>query len=230
VYLLSGLLVAPDGSPWSGEWSGGQGAYRLGKGRRVSARALDGAVLDAVFADLASPDVAAQIAERMRAQAAPQDRPRDLARLRSRSAALAAKITRLVGLIAEDADAAPAYRRAVADMEQERAAIEAELHDAEAAAQHAQIVRMWTAADVGRLLTTLHESIEYDRDAGHTRDLRATLADLIERVVFDPDTRVAEIRYRLDTGVRMASPRGRPVAPVAWSRVVQIPRRVGAGH
>lgn len=228
VYLLSGLLVSTDGAAWSGEWSKGRGAYRMAKGPRVSAAAIDAAVLDAVFSDLSSPDVAARIAERMRAQTAPADRPRDLARMRSRAATLTRKIARLVDLIADDPDAAPAYRRSVAQMESEREALRSEIEQSEHASRQADIVRMWTAADVARLLSTLRETIEADRESGRVRELRVALAELIERIEYDPATRSAVIRYRLDTGIDVASPRGSHLAPVTWDRAVLVSRRIGA--
>jgi hypothetical protein len=139
IYLLSGLLVSPDGTACSGETYHGAGAYRLGKGPRIAARLLDAAVLDTVFADLCAPATAARIAERMRAQASP---PRDAdapERIRRRLATLDAKTDRLVELIAEDAEAAPAYRGAVAKMEGERAAPAAKLRTAEQAADTADV-------------------------------------------------------------------------------------------
>jgi chromosome segregation ATPase len=189
---------------------------------------MDAAVLDAVFSDLSSPDVAARIAERMRAQAAPADRPRDLARMKSRAATLARKIARLVDLIADDLDAAPAYRRSVAQMESEREALQSEIEQAERASCQADIVRMWTSADVARLLGTLRETIEADRESGHVRELRIALSELIERIEYDPANRSAVIRYRLDTGIREASPRGSHFAPVCWDRAVSVPRRAVA--
>jgi DNA invertase Pin-like site-specific DNA recombinase len=225
VYLLSGLLVSPTGEPWAGEWSKGQAAYRQGKGRRVSARALDTAVVDAVFADLASPAIAAQLAERLRAAASDTPKPRDIPRLKARLATLDTKISRIVGLIAEDPDAAPAYRRAVAQMETERAALADELADATRAQTAATTTRLWTAADVGRMLGTLRESMHADMTEGRMRDLRTALAQLIERVEYDPDARSALIRYRLDTGVKLASPRGSAVAPVTWQTRVDVARR-----
>lgn len=73
VYLLSGLLVDPAGGPWSGETTRGQSFYRLKQGKRISARLIDQAILDVVIADLSSPDVAANIAERMRALSRPKE-------------------------------------------------------------------------------------------------------------------------------------------------------------
>jgi hypothetical protein len=40
------------------------------------------------------------------------------------------------------------------------------------------------------------------------------LSELIEVIEYDTETRQAVIRYRLDTGVKMASPRGfEPLSP-----------------
>ena len=225
VYLLSGLLVAPDGAPFSGEWSKGAGAYRVSKGKRISAHLIEGAVLDQIFADLAAPETASLIAERMRAQAAPQGKPRDLGKLRGRLKTLESKITRLVDLIADDADAAPAYRRSVAQLERDRSAVADELESAERQTEQAEVVALWSAADVQRLLGTLRDSLEADRAQGEVRKLRATLAELIERIEYDVETRQAAIHYRL-TGVKMASPRRPAVAPVAFCSQVAVGRRL----
>jgi DNA invertase Pin-like site-specific DNA recombinase len=75
LYLLSGLLQDPQGAAYAGETTKGQPFYRLGKGGRIAARLVDGAVLDQVFADLAAPDTASAIAASMRAQASPTPRP-----------------------------------------------------------------------------------------------------------------------------------------------------------
>ena len=185
-------------------------------------------MLDTVFADLSAPDIAGRIAERMRAQASP---PRDTGapeRLRRRMAALDAKIEKLVGLIAEDAEAAPAYRRAVAKMEGERAAVEQDLREAERCAETACVVALWTAADVQRLLGTLRESLQSDLEAGRLRDLRSALSDLIERVEYDPEARSATIHYALQTGVKMASPRAPDAAPVRWRSIADVPLRMAA--
>lgn len=60
-------------------------------------------------------------------------------------------------------------------------------------------------------------------EGGRIREMRDALAKLIERIEFDPVTREATIHYRLDTGVKMASPRVRNVAP-EWSAVTRVAR------
>jgi hypothetical protein len=62
-YLLSGILVAPDGRRWHGD---GDGSYRCGR-RRVSAQALERALLEKIAADLTSDDFVRKLLERARA-------------------------------------------------------------------------------------------------------------------------------------------------------------------
>ena len=229
VYLLSGLLIAPDGQPYAGETSKGQAAYRLGKGGRIAARLIEAAVLDQVFADLAAPDTAKLIGERLRAHAAPVARPRDLAALKRKLATLDSKIDRLVGLIAEDVDAAPAYRRAIAGMEAERAAVGGELAEATTAARQATVVPMFGPEEVLRMLASLRTALEADLAEARTQAARDTLHLLIDQVVLDLETRQWEIHYQLTTGVKMASPRGAPAAPgVRWVSRGTVPRRMAA--
>ena len=142
----------------------------------------------------------------MRALSRPQGKPVDLSRLKARIKAIDTKTSRLVDLIADDPDAASAYRRAVAQMEQERITIEGEIAEADRARQTAEVVAAWTASDVQRMLSTLAGSIAAALDDGRTRELRAALSDLVERIEYDSENRQAVIRYRL-TGVIVASPR-----------------------
>ena len=83
----------------------------------------------------------------------------------------------------EDADAAPAYRRNLVQMEAERAAVLQEQASADQESQQAQIVALWTPADVARLLNTLRESLEADLADDHVRPLRDSLNLLIEQVI-----------------------------------------------
>ena len=228
VYLLSGLLQDPQGQPFAGETSKGQGAYRLGKGERIAARIIEGAVLDQVFADLAAPEVAKAIAERMRQAAAPASKPRDLAGLRRRLATLDGKITKLVDLIAAAGAAAPAYQRAIAGMEGERTALAGELEHAATESRQADIIRAWTAADVTRLLAGLRNALETDLAEDRPLAAREALAGMLDKIVLDLESRTWEIHYKLHTGVKMASPRGCRLAPVVWISRGQLPQRRAA--
>jgi len=224
VYLLSGLLISPDGQPYSGETTKGAGFYRLGKGRRISTRLLDDAVMDCVFNDLSQPDTAKLIADQMRAASAPKGKPRDITAMKLRLQGLDQKISRLVDLIAEDAEAAPAYRRAIGKMETDRVMIEAEIEAAAVESKTAECVALWTPEDVLRLLGQLKADLLGSMESGDVASVRTALSDLVDVIEYDADQRLAEIRYRLDTGVKMASPRGGDVAPVEWSSKTAVRR------
>jgi DNA invertase Pin-like site-specific DNA recombinase len=225
LYLLSGLLQDPQGAAYAGETCKGQAFYRLGKGARIAARLVDGAVLDQVFADLAAPATASAIAASMRAQASPTHPPADPAALRRQLAALDAKISRLVALVAEDQEAAPAYRRAIAAMETDRARLAEDLATATSARQQANVIRAWTAGDVTKLLGELREALAADLAEERLGDVRQALHGLIERIVLDLPSRDWAIHYKLCAGVKVASPRGRPVAPVTWISRGRVARR-----
>jgi DNA invertase Pin-like site-specific DNA recombinase len=216
IYLLSGLLQTADGGLFSGETNKGQRAYRMRGGGRISARLIEGAVLDQLFADLAAPDTAAMIARAMRAQSAPAGKPRDLAGLRSRLAQLDRGITNLVRQLGDDPDLAAAIRRTIVGMEQERTAVAEELARAETERQQAAIIAAWTPADVQRLLTTLRDSLAADLSEDRVLAVRESLHALVGKIVLDLESRAWEIHYRLDTGIKLASPRGCRPAPVSW--------------
>jgi len=228
VYLLSGLLVNAAGQPYAGETVRGQGAYRVGKGARISVKIIEGAVLDQLFADLSSPATAKEIAERMRKAAAPASKPRDLAALRRKLATLDGKIGKLVDMIATAGEAAPAYQRAIAGMEGERTTLAAELEQAATESKQAEVIRAWTAADVERLLGGLRNALETDLAEERILAAREAIAGLVEKIVLDLESRTWEIHYKLYTGVKLASPRGSHDAPVVWIRRGTLPQRLAA--
>ena len=225
VYLLSGVLESPGGESFCGEWSKGHGNYRVGpRGRRIACSLLDRAVLEQIFADLKAPETAEMLAQRMRALAAPQGKPRDLEALRKRLAGLDRKISRLVDLIAEDAEAAPAYRRAISQMEADRIAVEAELEAAATENAQAELVALWTPADVARLLEGLREELTAELEDDQVRGVRDAMVKLVDKVVYNLETRHFEIHYKVYAGFNVASPRGFHVAPVTWRSGGQVRR------
>lgn len=60
MYLLTGLLVSPDGKRWHVD---GEGFYRLGKGKRIKASEADRAVMECVQNDIASDAFAKAVLE-----------------------------------------------------------------------------------------------------------------------------------------------------------------------
>lgn len=225
-YLLAGLLVHPDGRAWSGDWDSKTDApmYRLGKGRRISGRHIEAAIVEAVFADLAAPETAERIATHMRAMTDAGGARDEQARLTREIDRLTRQVAKLVELIVDTEDPAP-YRRAISERERERHTLLAQRNEAIRREAQAAQARRWTAADVQRLLTGLRADLEQRRSEGDVIGLRAALADLVERIEYDPDEGSGRIAYRLDTGITLASPRGGHGIPVRWSSKVQVGRR-----
>lgn len=77
VYLLSGILVDPTGQPYSGESYQGAAFYRLGKGAKVAATAVESTVLRLVLGEMCRPETAAAIAQRLRDSAPAKPKARD---------------------------------------------------------------------------------------------------------------------------------------------------------
>lgn len=81
-----------------------------------------------------------------------------------------------------------------------------ELEIAEQEQQQTHIVALWTPADVARLLTTLRESLTADLAENRIRQARDAVNLLIERIVYDLESRQFVIYYRL-TGFKRGVPK-----------------------
>jgi hypothetical protein len=127
--------------------------------------------------------------------------------MKRRLTTLNKKIEKLVDLIAEEVDATPAYRRSIAKMEADHAALSEEIQTTAAETHTAECVALWTPADVQKLLGGLLVELKESVKNKQTQIVRAALSELIEVIKYDTGTRQAVIRYRPDTGVKMASPR-----------------------
>ena len=66
------------------------------------------------------------------------------------------------------------------------------------------------------MLANLREALATDLAESRVQAMRDTLHLLIQQVELDLETRQFVLRYRLATGVKMASPRQNHVAPVTW--------------
>lgn len=215
-YLLTGLLVAPDGRQWAGD-SGG--FYRLGKGARIACRRVDEAVLAQVFDDLDDEAVAARIATAMRDAIAEPVDGRAVAGLEKRLAGLSHQIARTIDLAAKMDDPAPILRR-VADLEDERETVTGKLAELRRRQDQAQAVATISVADVRAALRTLRQGLEGE-------EIRPVLAEMIERIVLEPETLTCRIEYRLG-GEILASRRGSEMTPVRWTAAVVVLRRRAA--
>ena len=125
-------------------------------------------------------------------------------------------------------EAAPAYRRMIATLEAERAALTEEIAAMASAQPAGQVLPLYSVAEVVRMLANLRAALETDLAESRIQAMRDTLHLLIQQVELDLDTRQFTLRYRLATGVKMASPRCVNVAPVCWVTRGVVPVRRAA--
>lgn len=219
--LLTGLLIGgDDNQPWH---SDGGGSYRAGKGRRVSARMVEAAVLDEVRRQLSSDDAVRMLRAAMSAQsesAEPVD-GRRIAGVERRAATLAAQIARTVDLAAQLADPAPVLRR-VADLEHQRAELLAEASSLRARADMAATAVAITDDQVRALLTAVLDAIAASSsDEGQRDEARLAMREVLERVeIVAPkkESPVLRLFFAVRTGDMLASPRESMASPVArWA-------------
>ena len=198
-YLLSGLLVTPNGRAWHGN---GDGYYRAEKGPRIAQQSIEEAIVRQVTEDLQSKTFIAALVEETRRMATPQS-INDLRPLREKLSAITAKIGRLADLAADSETARP-FLEQIREQEKHRAALVEELDKRESEIRAVDVLRTITEPDVRRILNSLTENMQHaDRDA-----LKAFLTGLLERVELDPETQFCRLHYAVRTGDFVASPRG----------------------
>lgn len=90
--------------------------------------------------------------------------------------------------------AAPAYRRAIVNMESDRSILDEEINTASTESKTSECVALWTENDVARLLQDLRESLKADVENGQTAAVRTALSELIDVIEYDVETRKAIIR------------------------------------
>lgn len=203
-YLLAGLLVAPDGTPWSGDG----GYYRLGKGTRIQADNVEQAVVARVIEDLQAEPMAAGIAAHYRRLAKATDASQDDAAAKKRRIGeIEKKIGRLADLVSETRTPA-ALLRQIETLEDERDRILQSLESMESERAAARVLRDITAADVRRMLRGLAN----DMSAANPESLRDELRNTVEKVELSPENFEAVIHLRFGpaskSGEQVASPRG----------------------
>lgn len=197
-YLLTGILVTPDGKAWHGS---GDGAYRLGKGKRVAQAAIEAAVVDTLRTDLVSDGFVRELVAECRRMSAPPPDER-LRPLRDQVNATTAKIARLVDVLAESEVQRP-YLDKIAQLERQRDAAAAELAELEIDQRAAEVLRAIGEREVRELLAGLAHNIQaVDREA-----LKELIASLLEKVELCPTSQQARLHYRIAAGDLLASPR-----------------------
>lgn len=214
VYLLTGLLQAPDGSPWSGEWDKrmNAGLYRLGKGKKISARRIDHTVLESIKQEFQSDSVVERITATMQLLLDDPVDGRRIAGAEKKLAGQTAKIGKLIDLLAEADDASkPAYKRSISQAEAERANMLHELQQLRQRATLSEDAKAITPNEVRHLVRVLFDNLSTSIDDGDLKTIKAALSGLIEKIELDPASEKCTIHYRIaspDTGFNLASPRG----------------------
>ena len=213
-YLLTGFLVTPDGQAWAGHWDKKMDAalYRVGKGKKISARRIDDVVIDRIISDLQSEDIARTVVTALQGLIDEPIDGRRLAGLEKKLDGVTRKIGKLVDLLTEaDGTVAEAYKRTISQAEAERSSLVSELDKLRTQAKHQATVKTFGIEDVRRLLRLMADEIKGGIDAGEIKTIKAALGGFIEKITLDPVSEKCTIHSRIvapDTGVNMASPRG----------------------
>ncbi len=192
-YLLSGIMVTPDGKPWSGTVDRGKSFYRT-KGKRISAIEIEEAITNQVKSDILSDQFITDLTNSVRERYLHQH---DLNPLTSQIRAVSDKIDALLDISLEMTNKAPVLRK-VERLESDRETLESELRDLKEENDAASSASKITESQVKKI-------IQWDEF-----DIKDSLPSLVERIVLDPKTTSCEVIY----GVKMASPRGfEPLLP-----------------
>jgi site-specific DNA recombinase len=208
-YLLSGLLVTPEGDPWYGNARKHYRTQRKGKRNRwVPLADLEESVTKQVMADMQSDRFAKALAREAKQakEAAAQDPAKDL---RAEVVGLNAQIQKAMDLAMRLEDPAPALRT-VDGLEKRRKGLAEEIARLEREHTARLSVAGVTEAQVKELLAGIAADLA---DRGQ---LKALIGSFVERIVLDPDDLTCSIHYRFQVQHReqMASPRGFADYPV----------------
>ena len=202
-YLLTGLLMAPDGTLWSGH-AGKYYRLKGDKGRYVPVASVDSAVMSQILADIRAPEFVDALVQAAKKKAPPKDDPsHDLKR---EMIDINRRLSRTMDLMADLADPGPAIRK-VNDLEVRRQQVQHEidrLADEKAAAL--SVTRV-SRDEVERILSTLAD----DLNTLPQSQWKQMLSAIIDRVELDPASLECRIAYRVSVSSKltMASPRGR---------------------
>ncbi|MGE4340925.1 MAG: recombinase family protein [Pigmentiphaga sp.] len=199
-YMLTGLLVAPNGERW---WAAGAGNYRIGKGKRIRAAEVDKAVIGVIARDIAGDDFAKAVLAHYAEQAKPATKYATRAKLASRVAEIDRQASKLAGLLGETS-APQAILRQIEKLEAERENVAAQLDAAAEDEKTRTTLRSLTLADVKRFLSGIAAQIEAEPDL-----LKEAISGIVDKVVLDPTSMEAVVTYKIADlrGVKVASPR-----------------------
>jgi site-specific DNA recombinase len=202
-YLLTGLLHAPDGTPWQADGR----FYRVGrKGQRVLRQAVDQFVLHQIAQEIRGKEFIAKVVQAAHDMAESiEDDPKTL---QQAIRTVEGKLSRLADVVAETGNAT-----LVAKLKELEAQRDKLLDDLAAAGDRAKVkagMRGITAKHVEALLEFAPVPTDAGKPGADVSYTRRTLAALVRRVDFDPLARTTRVHYTvpLVSGAKLASPRG----------------------
>lgn len=205
-YLLTGLLLTPDGRKWHVD---GEGFYRAGRGKRIKAVEVDRAVLAVIARDIAGDAFAQAVLDHYREQAKPATRDNTRAKLAARIAEIDRQAEKLAGLLGETSAPAPLLRT-LEKLEAERENIAGQIEAAADDEKTRATLRSLSLADVKRFLAGIAEQMEAEPDL-----LKDAIGSIVDKVVLDPASMEAVVSYKIAnlTGNQVASPRSAEFIP-----------------
>jgi len=175
-YLLTGLLQTSTGARWHGDWIKAEGFYRLGKGQRVSASAVDQAVMDVVFTKIDSDEVIKKIMAEVSARARVFVPQKKSAGWKRKIGELTKKINRLIDqLVDADDNLRVPLRRAIEATEAERAELQQLVDENETARETKIDAQGITEQEVRAALKTFLNSLEVVAEAETEKTKQALL-------------------------------------------------------
>lgn len=189
-YLLSGVLVTPEGKPWHGDG----GNYRT-RGGFLKAEDLESAVLSQVATDFQAPAIVQAYVREIGNLHQQMADPGEQDNARRTLKDLESNAARLMSLLEETSEPGPILRR-LEELERERPVASDRAARAESDYKDAMAARAITADEVRTALRCLAPDL-----AGLDRDsLKDALKGWIPRVELDPTTRAGRVVYRLALG------------------------------
>lgn len=215
IYLLSGILYSPDGEKWHGV----SGAYRLGKGVRISAQQVDKAVLGKLRAYLSSPQLVSKIIEHYHAIAKTLEDDGTTKITAAKLRDIERKIDRLTDTLAQTTTPRPILSKIEA-LEQEREVLRQRITEDEYSRKSMRNLRAIKPADVRSFFDTMLQNLE----STTLESLKEGLQRLIERVELSPTTLEAVITYRFAPDVSFRKTGGTVRVPLGTPVCVQVPR------
>jgi site-specific DNA recombinase len=203
-YILGGLIETPAGEAWNGCRDGAWRSYRLGRGRRVNAQAVEHAVLEKIPEDLKSPKFVQALVRAARELAQPDPELQAIERAYVDIEALDRKIAKITELLPEGPQR-PLLEQ-IRRFEERREKIRAGVIDHETRLKQARAIAGITERDVVAIL----DNLANDLATLDAVQLREFVRAIVTRIVMDAGDLTCRIHYEIPavSGDRLASPRG----------------------